>query len=271
MLAAVLVITDDDPKDGSAGTSDQAQPSQPGPGASAPAGGTGGSGGSGDDAPGSGGGGGSGDSGSGGSGGSGPLVKPAHTSGANGTTVLIGKKGSGHTLDVYEDMRCPVCSQFEQGVGATVRKDIKDGTYQASFHFGTFLDKTLKGSGSRNALSALGAALNVSTDAFLDYKAALFSTKHHPTESEDSFAGDAFLLDVADEVPALKDSAAFRKAVRKGTYDRWAQEMSSDFDRSGVSGVPTVKLDGSGLTGSGGSVPFTPTEFTEAVNDQLGD
>ncbi|QKV97914.1 thioredoxin domain-containing protein [Streptomyces sp. NA02950] len=199
------------------------------------------------------------------------MVKPANTSGANGTTVLIGKKGAGHTLDVYTDLRCPPCARFEQGAGPTLRKDIKNGTYQASFHFGTFLDKNLKGSGSKNALSALGAALNVSTDAFLDYKAALLSEEHHPEESTDSFASDAFLLEVAGDVPALKDSAAFRGAVGKGTYDRWAQEMSSAFDRSGVSQTPALKLDGTELTGSGGSVPLTATEFTEAVNDQLND
>ncbi|MEU8823827.1 thioredoxin domain-containing protein [Streptomyces sp. NPDC048636] len=270
VLAAILVITDDDATDpGSQGSADQSQPSLPGPAGSAPSGSTDDSSGSGAaGASNSGGGGGNSNGGADGSG-SGALVKPAHTSGPHGTTVLIGTKGSGHTLDVYEDLRCPPCARFEQKVGPTVRKDIKNGTYQASFHFATFLDKSLKGSGSKNALSALGAALNVSTDAFLDYKAALLSEEHHPEEAEDSFAGDAFLLDIADDVPALENSAAFREAVRKGTYDRWAQEMASAFDRSGVGAAPTVKLDGTALTGSGGSAPLTATEFTEAVNDQL--
>ncbi|WP_435242148.1 thioredoxin domain-containing protein [Streptomyces cucumeris] len=271
VLAAVLVITDDEQHGGSQGNQDQAQPSLPVPGGGAPSGdaaggsGSGSGSGSGGEDPG-------GDGGTGGSeGGSGPLVAPAHASGPRGTTVLIGEKGAKHTLDLYEDLRCPPCAQFEQKVGPTVRKDVEDGRYRASFHFATFLDRNLKGSGSRNALSALGAALNVSTDAFWDYKAALLSAKHHPEESTDSFAQDSFLLEVAEDVPALDDSAAFRTAVRKGTYDRWAKEVSAVFDRSGVNGAPALKLDGTALTGSGGNAPATAAEFTRAVNDQLRD
>ncbi|WNE96019.1 thioredoxin domain-containing protein [Streptomyces luomodiensis] len=205
-----------------------------------------------------------------GSGGSQKLVTPAHSSGPSGTTVVIGEAGSGHTLDVYEDLRCPPCAAFEQGVGPTIAKDIKDGTYQVSFHFAAILDETMGGSGSANALSALGAALDVSTDAFLDYKAALMSSKNHPVESKDSYADDDYLLNVSQEVSALKTNASFRAAVREGTYDPWAKQMIADFDASGVNGTPTVELDGSPLQPNG-STPVTATEFTKAVNKQLKD
>ncbi|MET7904237.1 thioredoxin domain-containing protein [Streptomyces sp. NPDC005336] len=248
VVAAVLVITDDGGGSGRGGAS-QAQPSLPG---AADSGGSGGSG----DAGGSG-------------GGSGKLVTPAHSSGPSGTTLLIGRPGTGHTLDVYEDLRCPPCAMFEQSVGTTLRKDIEDGRYQASFHFAALIDKNLGGSGSTNALSALGAALNVSTDAFMDYKAALLSPQNHPEESKDAYADDSYLLNVAKEVPALADSASFRKDVTDGTYDRWAQEMASAFDKAGVDATPTVKLDDTTLTGSSGDTPMAATDFTLAVNTQL--
>ncbi len=98
------------------------------------------------------------------------LVKPANTTGAEGTTVVIGKPDAKNTLELFEDARCPGCANFEQNVGETVQKDIKDGKYKASFHLGTFLDGNLQGTGSKNALSAMGAALNVGPDAFLKYK-----------------------------------------------------------------------------------------------------
>ncbi|MFC9020491.1 thioredoxin domain-containing protein, partial [Streptomyces albidoflavus] len=41
------------------------------------------------------------------------LVKPANTSGAQGTTVVIGKDDAAKTLKIYEDPRCPVCASFE--------------------------------------------------------------------------------------------------------------------------------------------------------------
>lgn len=201
------------------------------------------------------------------------LVKPAHTTGAKGTTVVIGEKKAKNTLHVYEDMRCPVCAQFEQLTGKTVLKDIKDGTFKAQFTMGTFLDnnKQMPAAGSKNALSALGAALNVSPDAFLDYKTALYSQKNHPEETKDSFADDQKLISIAQEVKELKGNKSFEKAVKNGTYDRWALAMSKTFDRTkDVSGTPTFKLNGKKLvTNAQGNPPMTPDQFTPLVQQGL--
>ena len=97
------------------------------------------------------------------------LVKPAHSTGKDGTTVVIGKDSAKKTLVMYEDPRCPACAQFEQTVGSTVDKDVEDGKYKIQFVGATFIDNNVPGVGSKNALSALGAALNVSPEAFLEY------------------------------------------------------------------------------------------------------
>ncbi|MER0241867.1 thioredoxin domain-containing protein [Streptomyces sp. HSW2009] len=199
----------------------------------------------------------------------GPLVKPSNTTGPDGTTVLIGVPDATDTLELYEDPRCPPCAMFEQSVGETVIKDIQAGKYKASFHLATFLDTSLGGSGSRNAVSALGAALNVSTHAFLEYKKALYTEENHPTEGADSFSDDTYLLKVAEQVPALAGNSAFAQQVRSGVYDAWAQKMSAAFNASGVEGTPTVKLNGTKLTGSTGSTPMTAADFTAAVDDRI--
>ncbi|MEU6417242.1 DsbA family protein [Streptomyces spiralis] len=198
------------------------------------------------------------------------LVKPANTTGADGTTVVIGKSTAKKTLVVYEDPRCPVCAQFEQTVGETVKKDIDDGKFKLQYVGATFLDKNLPGEGSKNALSALGAALNVSPEAFLEYKAAMYSAKWHPEETDDKFKDDAYLIKIADTVPALKGNAAFQKAVKDGTYDRWALEESKIFDKDGIQGTPTLKMDGKTLTGSDGkNAPMTVAEFDKAIDAAL--
>ncbi|MEU8478014.1 thioredoxin domain-containing protein [Streptomyces hygroscopicus] len=199
------------------------------------------------------------------------FVKPANTSGPQGTTVVIGDKKAKNTLHVYEDMRCPVCAQFEQYTGPTVLKDIKDGTYKAQFTMGTFLDdnKQAPGAGSKNALSALGAALDVSPQAFLDYKAALYAPKNHPAETDDAFANDQKLIDVAQQVKELKGNAAFEKAVKKGAYDRWALAMSKSFDDTkDITGTPSFKLNGKKLEVNG-NPPMTPDQFTPLVKQGL--
>ncbi|AIA03050.1 thioredoxin domain-containing protein [Streptomyces noursei] len=223
----------------------------------------------------------SGDSGSGGSGADvwakaakAKPVPPANTSGPNGTTVVVGKSDAKNSLELFEDPRCPGCAAFEQNVGATVEKDISAGTYKATYHLGTFLDNNLQGTGSKNALSALGAALNVSPDAFLKYKYALYSKEFHPDETgPDKFADDSYLIKVADTVPALKGNAAFQKAVKDGTYNAWAMAMSKEFDsHKDVHSTPTIKLNGKVLgteTAQGPVAPSSAADFSAQVEKNL--
>ncbi|MET9412998.1 thioredoxin domain-containing protein [Streptomyces klenkii] len=199
------------------------------------------------------------------------LVKPANTGGDKGTEILIGKKDAKHTLDLYQDMRCPICSVFEQSVGDTIDKDVKDGKYKVSYHVATFLDRNFGGSGSKNALSALGAALNVSPEAFSAYNKALYSKANHPNETKDDYAKDDVLLKVADEVPALKGNKDFEKNVKDGTFDKWALTVSDEFDKAkDVTGTPTLKMNGKKLTAEDGkNVPITPDQYTKAVDGAL--
>ncbi len=202
------------------------------------------------------------------------LVKPANTTGAKGTTIVIGKADAKNTLSLFEDPRCPGCASFEQNVGETVEKDIKDGKYKAAYHLGTFLDGNLKGTGSKNALSSLGAALNVSPDAFLKYKYALYSKEFHPEETgPDKFADDSYLIKVADTIPALKGNAAFQKAVKAGTYDRWALEVSTEFNsHKDVTSTPTVKVNDTVIgtdTPQGKAAPSSAAAFNSMVDKAL--
>ena len=190
------------------------------------------------------------------------VVAPANTSGKNGTTVVMGDSKTKNTVHLYEDPRCPACASFEQTVGETVNKGMKDGDYKLSFTLGTFLDGNLSGEGSKNGVSALGAALNVSTDAFLEYKAALYSTKYHPKETTDELAKDSYLIKVANTVDALKNNKKFQDAVEKGTYDAWAMKMSDSFNDDGVKSTPTIKINDKMIKN-----PSTVADWQKALKD----
>ncbi|MFC9496716.1 MULTISPECIES: thioredoxin domain-containing protein [unclassified Streptomyces] len=197
------------------------------------------------------------------------LVAPANTSGKNGTTVVIGKDTAKKTLAMYEDPRCPICATFEQTVGSNVDKDVAAGKYKIQYIGATFIDNSDNGEGSKNALSALGAALNVSPEAFLEYKTALYSKANHPEETDDKFKKDAYLIKVANTVDALKNNKAFQKDVQDGTYDKWALTMSKKFDDSDVKGTPTLKMDGKTLTGPDGNAPMNVADYTTAIDKAL--
>ncbi|MEU6536075.1 thioredoxin domain-containing protein [Streptomyces sp. NPDC047000] len=199
------------------------------------------------------------------------VTAPANTTGKDGTTVVIGKSTAKKTLKVYEDPRCPVCSEFEQAIGKTVEQDITDGKFKFQFVGGVFLDGNTNGEGSKNAMSALGAALNVSPQAFLDFKYAMYSAKFHPEETNDKFKDDAYLIKIGDTVPALKNNATFQDAVKNGTYDAWAVAMGKAFDnnKDNVTGTPTLVMDGKKVSTSDGNPPMTVADFDSVVGAAL--
>lgn len=204
------------------------------------------------------------------SGGSKTVSVPASASGTDGTTVIYGNPNAKHTLHIYEDPRCPICAAFEQEDGQAVVAGANEGKYKIQYTFGTFLDSNLGGTGSMNALNAIGAALNVSPDAFIKFHTAIYSEKDHPAETTDKFSDNSYLLNIANEVPALKNNTAFQKAVKNGTFSGWATKMSNSFNSSGVQGTPTAKLDGKtiNLMNSTGILPAA--QLTQTLDQQTG-
>ncbi|MFF4340599.1 DsbA family protein [Kitasatospora sp. NPDC001540] len=195
-------------------------------------------------------------------------VAPAHVSTADDTVVVYGKADAPHTLSVYEDFRCPVCRAFETSAGKSVQQLADQGDYKIEYHLATFLDNNLGGKGSRTALAAAGAALNEGVDKFKAFHDVLYANQ--PAESEDGFGDVNHLLDLAGQVPGLKTDA-FTKAVTEGTYKGWAAKVSTAFNRSGVSGTPTVELDGKTLSviGQDGK-PLSGEQFTALVRQTVG-
>ncbi len=58
--------------------------------------------------------------------------------------------------------------------------------------------------------------------------------------------------------------------MKDGTYDRWALEESKLFDKGGIQGTPTMKMDGKTLTGSDGkNAPMTVADFNKAIDAAL--
>jgi protein-disulfide isomerase len=100
----------------------------------------------------------------------------------------------------------------------------------------------------------------------------MYSTKWHPDETTDKFKDDAYLIKIADTVPALKGNTKFQNAVKNGTYDAWALAMSKTFDanKDGVSGTPSFVMDGKKLTAdSQGNPPMTVADFNRVVGAAL--
>ncbi|MDH6124751.1 thioredoxin domain-containing protein [Kitasatospora sp. GP82] len=197
------------------------------------------------------------------------LVTPANTAGQNGTVVVYGKADAPHTLQVYEDFRCPICKHFEGSAGPAVQQLADSGTYKIEYHLAAFLDDNLGGQGSKNALAAVGAALDEGGVAkFKQLHDVLYANQ--PDERVDGFGNVNRILDLASQVPGLKTDA-FTKAVTEGTYRPWASKVATAFNSSGVTGTPTVKLDGKALElFDPKGTPLTGEQFTALVQQTIG-
>lgn len=199
---------------------------------------------------------------------SGPVATPANTSGPDGTVVVYGRADAPHTLQVYEDFRCPVCRQFETSAGTAVQQLADNGTYKIEYHLAAFLDDNLGGKGSHTALAAAGAALDQGVDTFKKFHDVLYANQ--PEETTDGFGDVNHVLDLAAKVPGLR-TAAFTKTVTEGTYRPWAAKVDAAFASSGTQGTPTVLLDGATLNVFGhDGKPLTGAEFTALVRRTTG-
>ncbi|MER6298998.1 thioredoxin domain-containing protein [Kitasatospora sp. NPDC001539] len=196
-----------------------------------------------------------------------PLVVPANATGPDGTVITYGKADAPHTMEVYEDFRCPVCKHFEAANGQSVMQLTEDGQIKVEYHLAAFLDKNLGGKGSRTALAAAGAALNEGVDKFKAFHDVLYANQ--PDEREDGFGDVNHLLDLAGQVPGLKTDA-FVKAVTDRTYAPWAAKVADAFNNSGVTGTPTVKVDGKPVNLFAGNSAATPEQFTAQVKQAAG-
>ncbi|WP_369215089.1 DsbA family protein [Streptomyces flavofungini] len=156
-----------------------------------------------------------------------------------GGVITVGDPKAGHTVKVYEDARCPFCGKFEEGGAQALVGPVAEGKVKVEYTIASFLDKNLGGSGSVNAANALRAA--VEAGEFPQFHAAVFANQP-AEESEDAFT-PAFLLKIADKVDGLRGDA-FDKAVTNGTYEKWVGQAMASFSDDGISGTPTVLVDG---------------------------
>ncbi|KAB8168685.1 thioredoxin domain-containing protein [Streptomyces sp. 3MP-14] len=200
------------------------------------------------------------------------VAAPSNATGEDGLTVLIGDPEAANTVTLYEDPRCPSCAAFEQGVGESIHEGIENGDYNVEYVFGTFLDERLGGTGSRNAVSALGAALDVSPEAFQGLHEQLYAVDNHPSESTDDFGSDERLIELAQNVPELEGNADFETAVNNSMFAGWALQMSDKFDGTeDVSGTPTIKVNGQVVEAPRSAADWEAILATTLVEDQPQD
>jgi protein-disulfide isomerase len=166
------------------------------------------------------------------------------------------KVGTGTvTIDVYEDFMCPICHEFENQSGATIKQLVAAGKVTVRYHPVAILDR--ESNGTEYSTRAAGAAAAAAEGGkFVEYHDVLY--QNQPSEGSDGLS-NAKLIDLGK--PVGLTSQAFADAVNNKTYTAWAGKVTDTFSARGYTGTPTVVVAGKQLTG----VP-SPAQLTEAVN-----
>ncbi|NJP33663.1 DsbA family protein [Micromonospora thermarum] len=157
--------------------------------------------------------------------------------GANdaGTGVVF---GSGPvTIDLYEDYLCPACKQFQQVSGEAIDQLADEGKTRVVFHPVAYLNRFSTTEYSTRSSAASGCA--AAGGKFREFTEALF--ERQPPEGGAGLSDDQ-LIDIGAEVGLNRDS--FGSCVRDDTYDAWTEHVTEEASKAGVTGTPTILVNG---------------------------
>lgn len=172
----------------------------------------------------------------------GALVAPAGAT-ENGA-VVIGKADAPVTVSIYADFMCPYCGQFERANGDDLAAAVDAGTAKLEIHPMAFLDA--QSAGTKYSTRAANAFVTVAnTDPALAWKFDRLLYANQPAEGSSGLS-DAELVAYAQQAGV---PASVTDTFSKQLYVPWVQQITTQAFDSGITGTPTVKVNGVVFTG----------------------
>ncbi len=165
------------------------------------------------------------------------------------TAVTLGKADAPVTIDLYEDYSCPHCADYEAAVGPTLLKLVASGDAVVNFHPIQIVTSYGSAAGSAAACVAEKNAQN-----WPDFHSALFANHSQTSDGwgAKDFAAYAGSLGITDKETV--------KCITNSSYVDWIASNTAASRDAGVSGTPTIFIDGKAQT----SLPG-PDELVAAV------
>lgn len=145
-------------------------------------------------------------------------------------------------VDVWEDFQCPACKTYSENIEPQVIKDYVDtGKVFYTFHHYPFIDSQVTTKESHQAANASMCA--GAQGRFWDYHDILFINWNG--ENQGSFA-DKRLVAFAESLGL--DMTAFNKCFSSNQFSAEIEKDFADGANQGVSGTPSVFVDGVQIT-----------------------
>lgn len=189
-----------------------------------------------------------------GGGAGGTLVTPTRATDAG--AIRFGGDDAKVTVTVYADFMCPYCGRFERANGDALHDALNAGTIILDVHPMAFLDAQSGGTEySTRAANAFVTIAEADPDAALRFNQLLYANQ--PSEGSTGLS-DTQLATFATQAGASSEVVA---SFDKRTYSPWVAKITQQAFDSGVTGTPTVKLNGQTFTGD----LYTPGVLTAAI------
>jgi protein-disulfide isomerase len=170
-----------------------------------------------------------------------PDAVPAGTTDDFG--VLVGDDSTPTQVVVYADPQCPVCAQFEAATGDRVNEAIESGDAQVEYRIVSFLDDASTNDYSSRAANALMAVQDTAgPDVFASFFQILYENQ---TPEGGPGHDDDQLIEYAVEAGA--DEGEIRPQIEDKIYEQWLVNATEAMSKNGVTGTPTVFVDGERL------------------------
>ncbi|GAA1817506.1 thioredoxin domain-containing protein [Luedemannella flava] len=181
-------------------------------------------------------------------------VAPANTT--PGGAIVLGQPSAPVRLEVFVDYMCPYCGKFEKANAGELNRLVADGTVRLELYPLAFLDRMSEGSKySTRTASAVAAVADKAPDKVLAFNQALY--EHQPAE------GTTGLSD--EEIASLARGVGVPTEVVLDFHERrfapWVTASTAKVLDGGVSGTPTVKINGTVFKGD----LYTAGPLTEAI------
>lgn len=144
-------------------------------------------------------------------------------------------------IDIYEDFMCPACGQFESEAAATLDQLIADKKVTVHYHPIAILDRYSNGTEYSTRAAAASAAAGAA-GRFREYHQVLFANQ--PAEGGDGL-DNAKLIELG-RTAGITD-VSFADAINDKTYVGWAAKVTETASGRGVTGTPTVLVNGEKL------------------------
>ncbi|MCX6402005.1 MAG: thioredoxin domain-containing protein [Propionibacteriales bacterium] len=163
----------------------------------------------------------------------------AVAAGSSDYGVSIGDKDAPHTVIIYEDFLCPFCGELEAATRDDLAKLAADGKVFVEYRPFDLLSRL--GDYPIRATSAFALVLEKSgPEVAKKFHDLLY--ENQPSEQDPDAATNDDLVDLAVEAGATESDV--RDGIENVSHKSWVTRATKEAIGSGVSGTPTVIVDG---------------------------